>query len=138
MKSSFLGHFSDGRVFVLGNTLFTCTIHYYLLLITSSNSNNYSKRDGVKVGEGDCITAVMLLSTSTWKHQTEAALSLPKYMLSSEALPLRLYFSLEDLISLLSHFPPCILFTYVCMHMHSAIMNEIQCLFIHFPEGDLH
>lgn len=52
VKCLFLGHFSDRPVFVLGNTLFIFTINYYLLLVTTNNSNNYSKLDGV-LPEGD-------------------------------------------------------------------------------------
>lgn len=46
VKSSLLDHVSDRLAFVFGNTLFTFAINYYLLLVTTSNSNNYSKLDG--------------------------------------------------------------------------------------------
>ena len=49
VKSSLLDH--DRLVFVFGNTLLTFAINYYLLLETTSNTNNYSKLDGVMVGE---------------------------------------------------------------------------------------
>lgn len=49
VKSSLLDH--DRLVFVFGNTLFTFAIDYYLLLETTSSTNNYSKLDGVMAGE---------------------------------------------------------------------------------------